>query len=150
MKADQEIRANTSDLPVRLFDNPAFSVPPPLSQSTIAVVTTAGLHARGDQGWVRGDQGFRVLSSSGRDFMCGHLSPNFDRSGMVRDLNVVLPLDRLGEMAAAGVIGSVSPLHLSFQGAQAVEMDAIRQETGPAAGALLLEQGVDVVLLTPV
>lgn len=150
VKADEEIRANTSGLPVRSFHNAAFNIPPPLESATVAVVTTAGLHAPDESGWARGDQSFRVLDSASRDFICSHLSPNFDRSGIVRDLNVVLPLDRLDEMSSDGRIGATSPYHLAFQGAQTEDMAVLRAESGPRAAAFLKGHGVDVVILTPV
>jgi D-proline reductase (dithiol) PrdB len=86
-----------------------------------------------------------------RDLRLAHASSNFDRSGFVADLNVVYPIDRLHEMAADGRIGSVASRHLSFMGAQPDHvLETLRLDTGPAAAQLLREDGVDVVLLTPV
>jgi D-proline reductase (dithiol) PrdB len=79
------------------------------------------------------------------------MSPNWDRSGLAADLNVVLPHDRLVELAADGVIGAVAPRHYSFMGAQReATMSTIRLDTGPQVAKLLRQDGVDVVLLTPV
>ena len=76
---------------------------------------------------------------------------NFDRSGLLADLNVAYPADRLDELAAQGVIGSVATNHLSFMGAQPDHtLTTMRLDTGPAAARQLLADGVDVVLLTPV
>ena len=75
---------------------------------------------------------------------------NFDRSGFAADLNVVYPIDRLEELAADGTLGAVAPHHLSFAGAQPDTLAAIRLDSGPAAARRLLNDGVDVVLLTPV
>ncbi len=85
-----------------------------------------------------------------RDLRLGHWSPNFDRSGFAADLNVVYPIDRLEELAAAGVIGRVAPHHLSFAGNQPDDVATIRLDSGPAAAEVLRHDGVDVVLLTPV
>ena len=65
---------------------------------------------------------------------------------------MVFPLDRLHELAAEGVIGSVAPRHLAFVGNNHHDetLTTIRLDSGPAAAALLREDGVDVVLLTPV
>ena len=79
-----------------------------------------------------------------------HLSPNFDRSGIIADLNVAFPVERLEELAKEGVIGAVAPRHLSFMGALDETMTTLRQDTGPAAAKLLREDGVNVVVLTPV
>ena len=75
----------------------------------------------------------------------------FDRTGWIVDSNIVIPLDRLDEMAAEGKIGSVAKTHISFMGAQPDHtLETIRLDTGPAAAKILLEDEVDVVLLTPV
>lgn len=114
-------------------------------------MTTAGLRAGGGGTWALGDQSFTVLDGGARDVALQHYSPNFDRSGFAADLNVVYPVDRLSELAADGSIGSVAPRHLSFMGAQPDHtLTTLRLDTGPAAARLLLEDGVDVVLLTPV
>jgi len=121
-----------------------------LAQSRVAIVTTAGLYADGDAGWSRGDQTFRVLPAEDRDVRLGHQSANFDRTGYLLDVNVVYPVDRLAEMKDDGTLGSLGPRNLSFMGAQAGTLETIRLDSGPAAAALLRDDGVDVVLLTPV
>jgi D-proline reductase (dithiol) PrdB len=82
--------------------------------------------------------------------LLGHISPNYDRSGFITDPNVVFPIDPLHEMAAEGAIGSVASTHVAFLGAQDETMTSIRLDSGPAAGKLLLNDAVDVILLTPV
>ena len=104
----------------------------------------------GEKGWGMADQSFRVFERDERDLICGHLSPNFDRSGLLADLNVAYPVDRLKELAAEGAIKAAAPRHLSFMGAQDETMTTIRMDTGPAAAKLLREDGVDVAILTPV
>ena len=80
-----------------------------------------------------------------------HFSPNFDRSGFAADINVVYPVDRLEEMAAAGEIGSVADQHISFMGAQFDStFSTMLLDSGPAAAKVLKDDGVDVVLLTPI
>jgi D-proline reductase (dithiol) PrdB len=51
------------------------------------------------------------------DLLCSHISISFDRTGFQEDWNVVFPLDRLNELAAGGMIGSVADKHYSFMGA---------------------------------
>ena len=151
MGADDTHASHLASLPVPAFGDPAFVIPPPLGAATVAVVTTAALHHPDDEGFVSRDPSFRRIDPDRRDeLVLGHVSPNFDRSGVLADTNVVLPLDRLDELAAQGVIGTVSPLHVSFLGAQDETMATIRLDSGPAAAAALVEAGVDVVLLTPV
>jgi D-proline reductase (dithiol) PrdB len=121
-----------------------------LSQARVAIVTTAGFHGPGGGTWREG-QGFVAFASDDRQLTLAHASTNFDRTGLVADLNVVYPADRLEEMAAEGVIGSVAAQHLSFMGAQPDHvLETLRLDTGPQAAELLRADGVDVVLLTPV
>jgi D-proline reductase (dithiol) PrdB len=63
---------------------------------------------------------------------------------------VSYPIDRLHELAADGSIGSVAPRNLAFAGNQEDTLTAIRLDSGPAAARLLLDDDVDVVVLTPV
>lgn len=148
--SDRMVRSGVAGLPVPTFENPAFTTPPPLSDATVAIVTTAGLVPPGEPSWKPDDASYRVLKREDRNFELKHLSPNFDRIGFIADLNVVYPIDRLEEMARVGKIGAVSETHLSFMGAQNETMTSIRNDTGPAAAKRLKESGVDVVLLTPV
>jgi D-proline reductase (dithiol) PrdB len=76
-----------------------------------------------------------------------HISTNFDRTGFQQDWNVVFPLDRLRELAATGVIGSVADYHYSFMGAAApADMESHARKL---AGLLQGDQA-DTALLVPV
>ncbi len=151
MTADAQTRATVGAAPVPHFDDPAYNTPTPLREAVVAIVTTAGLHPAGENGFRdQNDQSFRVLPADGRGLTSTHFSPNWDRTGLAADINVAFPIDRLHEMAAEGAIGSVSALHLSFMGALDETMTTIRLDSGPAAAAVLRQAGVDIVLLTPV
>lgn len=147
---DQAMRDFGSALPVPTFDDPAWVVPPPLAEATVAIVTSAALHPADGEGFRPGDTGFRLIDRDERALVLGHWSPNFDRSGFAMDLNVVYPIDRLEELADRGVIGAVAPRHVSFAGNQPDDVATVRLDSGPAAAAALRDDGVDVVLLTPV
>ena len=150
MNGDQAMRAFSATLPAPEFLNPAWVSPKPLAQSTVAIVTSAALFAVGDEAFAAGDTGYRLIDRDRRDLVMGHWSPNFDHAGFAIDLNVVFPVDRLEELAAQGVIGAVAPRHVSFAGNQPDDVATIRLDSGPAAAASLLNDGVDVVILTPV
>jgi D-proline reductase (dithiol) PrdB len=146
---DDSIRACERDQPVAAYDGTPFTAPPALTEARVAIVTTAGLRLPDDERFGFLDESFRIFGSTDGLFM-DHFSSNFDRSGWLADPNVVVPVERLHELAADGVIGSVAPRHLSFHGAQMETLTTIELDSGPAAAALLREDGVDVVLLTPV
>ncbi len=150
MNADQAMRAHSATLPAPTFADPAFVIPPALASATVAIVTSAALHTADDTAFAGGDTSFRLIDRDRRDLVLGHWSPNFDRSAISIDLNVVYPIDRLEELAARGVIGAVAPRHVSFAGNQPDDLATIRLDSGPASAAALVADGVDVVLLTPV
>ena len=147
--ADRDVKALTQDIDCPVFEVTAFTTPRPLAECTVAIVTTASLHHRDQPDFSAGDSSFRVLDGSRRDLQLGHWSPNFDASGFAVDVNVVFPIDRLHELAASGRIAKVADRHLSFAGNQ-FELSTVRMDTGPEAAQVLLADGVDVVILTPV
>jgi D-proline reductase (dithiol) PrdB len=151
MTADAVMRATVADMPLPDLPPPAFTAPPPLQEARVAVVTTAGLMRHGEAAWGHDDPSFRTFHRDERDLMVGHVSMSFDRSGAIVDRNVVVPIDRLSEMAAAGLIGSVADRHLSFMGAlRAMDLlTTLVNDSGPAAAEVLRADDVDVVLITP-
>ena len=125
-------------------------MPRPLSESRVAIVSTAGIHRRSDTPFKPGTVDYRLLPGDVdfADVVVSHISTNFDRSGFQRDPNIWFPLDRLREMAADGEIGGVSNWHYSFMGAQP-NHEALRA-SGEEVGRLLAADEVDVALLVPV
>ena len=147
---DAVIRKGVGGLPFPVRDATPVAEAKPLSQAKVAIVTTAGFRPAGSaEVWQPGDVGYQEFSSDVRDMQLSHFSPNFDRVGVAQDLNVVYPIDRLDELAADGVIGSVNHRHFSFMGAQ-FDLSAILADSGPAVAQQLLADEVDIVLLTPV
>ncbi|HJM20953.1 MAG TPA: glycine/sarcosine/betaine reductase selenoprotein B family protein [Acidimicrobiales bacterium] len=146
---DSDIKAMTANLDGVKFDETAFTVPVPLNEAKVAIVTSASLHHPDDEDFSPMDTGYRILRSEARDYVMGHWSPNFDATGFALDINTVFPIDRLDELAAQGIIGSVAEEHLAYAGNQ-FDLSAIRLDSGPSGAKFLKEQDVDVVILTPV
>jgi D-proline reductase (dithiol) PrdB len=92
---------------------------------------------------------YRVIPGDvqANDLVMSHMSAGFDRTGYQLDWNVVFPLDRLRELAADGIIGSLADFHYSLSSAhQADEFDApVREIT-----RLFKKDNVNAVLLFPV
>jgi D-proline reductase (dithiol) PrdB len=125
----------------------------PLNKATVAVVTSAGVHTPGDPPFEKikgGDFSYRWIPRDGdlQTLVCTHPSGAWDRDGVVADLNMALPLDRLRELKEEGVIGDVAPRHASFQGSITAPGRMIR-DTAPEMAQGMADDGVDVVLLTP-
>jgi len=82
----------------------------PLERAAVALVTLAGVHLRGqepfDMARPAGDASFRVIpgTASPADLAITH--DYYDHSAADRDPNVVFPLARLQEFAAAGRWGT--------------------------------------------
>jgi D-proline reductase (dithiol) PrdB len=122
---------------------------PPLAKRRIAIVSSAGLVVRGENPFRGRDPDYRAIPTDTKpsELLISHISINFDRTGFQEDWNVVFPLDRLKELAAEGVIGSVAATHYSFMGAtDPVEMEPYAREL---AGRLQQDR-VDAVILSPV
>lgn len=148
--SDRQMRELVDQIPVPDYDGTPWAESPPLADATVAIVTTAGLRLPEQDPFGALDQSFRILPADRRDLVLSHFSPNFDRVGVMADLDVAYPATRLAELEADGTIGSVSPDHVAFMGAQDENMSTIRLDSGPAAAAALKERGVDIALLTPV
>lgn len=121
----------------------------PLAQSRIAILTSAALHRRSEMPLPVGTAEHRELPATlpASDMLMSHISINFDRAGFQRDINVAYPIDRLKELAAEGVIGSVAETHYSVMGSTD---PATMVQTADALAGSLHQDKVDVVLLCPV
>ena len=122
----------------------------PLSRSHLALVTTAGIHVRGETPFTGGDQSFRAIPANtpASDIVQSHASIGFDRTAFQRDINVVFPVDRVREFVARVEIGGLGQTYFSFMGAQRPPYDRLLQETGPEVARRLRDEGVDIVFLT--
>jgi D-proline reductase (dithiol) PrdB len=131
-------------------DAPFVPLAKPLSAVRLGLVTTAGLHVRGDKPFTSGDESYRVLplDTPLRDVVMSHTSIGFDRTPFMRDPNATYPVDRLRELVARGELAGLGPNGYSFMGALRSPRK-IEQESGPEVGQRLRAEGVDAVLLTP-
>ncbi len=122
---------------------------PSLTERKIAIISTAGLLARGGKPFRGGDHHYHAIANeiAPNDLLISHLSVNFDRTGFQQDLNVVFPRDRLAELKAEGVIGEVADMHYSFMGATD---PTLMEEDAHELSGRLKDDGVDSVLLLPV
>ena len=89
------------------------------------------------------------LETNLQTLQIAHKSDAFDHSGIERDKNLALPLDRLRELEAEGRIGRVALGHYSFMGSISAPARLV-SSTAPEVARGLAEDAVDGVLLTPV
>lgn len=121
----------------------------PVAERRVAIISTAGLHKRGDRPFRPGDGSYRVIPAEtvANELVMSHISVNFDRTGFQQDLNVVFPIDRLRELVADGAIGSMASVHYSFMGAFP---PAAAEPHAKHLARLLKADKVDAALLVPV
>ncbi|MBK7585086.1 MAG: hypothetical protein IPI67_33470 [Myxococcales bacterium] len=129
----------------------------PLPECSVALVTTAGVALRDDEPFDEdgerknpwwGDPTHRLIpqGTSEQDVGLHHL--HIDRRFGAEDLDVVLPMRRLAELAREGVIGSAADTHYSIMGYQ-LRPEVLESETAPAIAREMQARGVDVAALVP-
>jgi D-proline reductase (dithiol) PrdB len=134
------------------FETTPFVAGPPLADRRVAIVSSAVLLHRGARPFIRplhdGSGEYRAVSGTWdiADILVSHASFNFDRAGFQRDINVVFPIDRLRDLAAAGAIGSVADTHYTF--IPVAEHATV--EVADCIAAALHADNVNAVVLAPV
>jgi D-proline reductase (dithiol) PrdB len=129
----------------------------PLAECTVALITTAGVARRDDvpfdeDGERRnpwwGDPTYRTIphGTNEGDVALHHL--HIDRRFGQEDLDVVLPMRRLGELASGGFLGRPADTHYSLMGYQ-LRPDVLERETAPAIAREMRDRGVDAAALVP-
>ena len=131
----------------------------PLAQCRIALVTTAGLYLKGEQPpfdlererrepfW--GDPTYRVIPTDVRQEQISVAHLHINTEDIERDVNIVLPVDRVRELVAAGELGSMAPHHYAFMGYQQQGAPEWAARYGPEVAQRMIEEEVDVALLAP-
>ncbi len=142
--------------PYRRIDwRPGTQLQKPLSESKIAVLTSAAFYGVDQKPFdptIRGgDYSYREIPEDValETLRIGHKSDAFDHTGIEKDKNLALPLDRLRELKQEGVIGEVAKRHYSLMGSITAPGRLVTA-TAPEIAGKLAEDGVGAVLLTPV
>ncbi|MBT8345473.1 MAG: selenoprotein B glycine/betaine/sarcosine/D-proline reductase [Desulfofustis sp.] len=145
----EDERRHLLDLPCPTYDQTPFVTSVTCTHARVAVISTAGLHLRSDRPFGIGESEYRVIPKQvdPKDLVMSHVSTNFDRTGFQLDINMVLPLNRLDELADQGIIDSVAEFHYSFMGA--TDPAAMESEARKLASLLKGDQ-VNSLLLVPV
>lgn len=119
-----------------------------LSDTTIALVSTAGVHLKSQEPFnTDGDSSYRVIPSDtpASDLMVTHT--HYDHAEADRDINCVFPIDRLREMVADKTIKGLNSEFYGMMG-YTLRMKAVIDETGPEIAQKLERSPTELVLLT--
>lgn len=129
----------------------------PLNETTIALVTSAGISLRTDPPFdmerekkeaIWGDRSYRAIpretTEKNVDVNHLHINTNYIK----QDINVILPLARMAEFEREKIIGRLATTAYSFYGFQWQSTDFLREAIEPISKKMKLE-GVEAVLMTP-
>ena len=136
---------------------PFTTLTKPLSECTVALVSTAGIARNDDRPFDQererrnpwwGDPSFRVVphGTKAADVRLYHMhiDPRFGEE----DLDVVLPAQRLEELARDEVVGGVARSHYSIMG-YILRPRELEEVTAPAIASRMKEEGIDAAVLVP-
>jgi D-proline reductase (dithiol) PrdB len=128
-----------------------------LSECTVALITSGGIALRTDRPFDQagerqnpwwGDPSYRVIPHTATtDEVCvyhQHIDPTLAE----RDMNCLLPTQRLAELVDMGRVGRAAPSHYSFMGYQ-LDAGELLEESVPAIIEHLRADEVDVAVLIP-
>jgi D-proline reductase (dithiol) PrdB len=138
-------------------DIPWTPMAKPLNQTTLALVTSAGISLQTDPPFdmerekkeaIWGDRSYRVIPrrATEKDIEVNHLHINTNY--IKQDINVILPLARMAELEQEKIIGRLAPTAYSFYGFQWENTDFLKEAIEPISKKMELE-GVEAVLMTP-
>ena len=130
-------------------DLPFVRTRKPLEESRLALVTTGGVHLpsqpRFDIDDPLGDPSYREIPTDASALTWTHA---YYRPDEGTDLDAVLPLRTVRGLVNEGTVGELNGRHFSFMGA-IHDPAPLVEETAPEVARKIVDDGVDVVLLTP-
>jgi D-proline reductase (dithiol) PrdB len=129
----------------------------PMSQTTITLVTSAGISLKTDPPFdmerekkepIWGDRSYRTIprGTTEKGIEVNHLHIN--TNWIKQDINVILPLARMAEFEKEKIIGRLAPTSYSFYGFQWQNNGFLKEAIEPISKKMKLE-GVEAVLMTP-
>jgi len=135
-------------------DIPWARLTKPLAESVVALVTTAGVHLKSQEPFNMddpdGDPNFRAIPTDAPRSNLTITHKYYDHSSADRDINVVLPLDRLNEFVKEKRIGGIAPFAYGFMGhIDGPHVPTLIETTAPDVARRLKADRADAVILTP-
>ena len=162
-----QVRAYSGKSRWQYNDAPFTALSKPLSESRIGLLTTSGHFVEGDDPEPFGVKEMNLEEAQARisDFLKADpvlsIIPTdisreklrvrhggYDIRAALDDYNVVLPIDRIGELQQDGLIGQTLGNAFSFVGACAQR--SLVNDIAPQWAEMLKAQGVDGMILVPV
>lgn len=120
-----------------------------LKNSRVAFITTAGVHLKKDKPFdTNGDHTFRIIPGNVdiNDLTITH--DHYDKEEALKDINCVFPLEILRNLGKAGYIKYLAPRNFGLMG-YIPKVDLLINESAPKIADMLVEDEVDIALLSP-
>ncbi len=122
----------------------------PLAKTTVALVSSCGAHLKSQEPFdaaLRGDLVFYEVPTTVEpsELMISH--PSYDHSDADRDINCVLPYERLREFVGEGRLGALSPRAYTCMG-RIPNASLVQRTLAPQIAERVAADKVDLVLLT--
>lgn len=133
-------------------DAPWTPLTKPLSECTVAMLVSGGIShcsAVPFDADARNDHRVDAIDPDEATDQYQIHDSYYDHADADRDLNCLLPVDRLRELADAGEIGAVAKRHWSGFMGRIYNRSKVLGETGPAFADALHEDGVDLLIAIP-
>jgi D-proline reductase (dithiol) PrdB len=123
------------------------------AEQTLAVVTSGGVYLKNSQPpfdieSIHGDPSFREIPGDVRQQDLAFAHAHYDHNMAEQDFNVILPLRRLAELEAEGVLGKAADTHYSFSYVN--DVVPLVTKSVPQLIRRLKAEKVDILLLVPV
>lgn len=137
------------------FDAPPWTgLTKPVADARLALVTTGGVHLKSQIPFnmldAAGDPTFRQIPADVKPEALTITHQYYDHRDAGKDVNIVLPVQRVRLLEKAGEIGSVNARHYSFMGhITPPHVATLIKDTAVQVAENLKRDGVDAVILTP-
>lgn len=130
-----------------------------LAESTVALLSSAGLYLdgsqesfdldgeRADPGW--GDPTWRAIPRDTQQGALGMAHLHVNPADTLADHEVSLPLRTLDALVAEGIVGASAPTHYGVMGYQRGGLEEWRTKTAVEIVTRLRDEHVDALLLAP-
>lgn len=131
----------------------------PLAEATVGLLSSAGLYLPASQEpfdverekreptW--GDPTYRVIPAGVHQDEVDATHLHLNTADYLADVDIVLPVHRLAELAEEGVVGAAAAEHYSLMGFQEAGAEVWRTEVGPEIAQRCHAAEIDALILAP-